>query len=302
MSRMSRKRHAPRLLSLCTGIGGIDLAAEMAGWEIAGQCEIDPFCQRVLARHWPDVKRVADIRAVWGDSFNGPIDLVAGGFPCQPTSVAGQRRGSADARWLWPEVLRVIQIYQPAWYLLENVVGLISLGLDGVLADLDAAGYEAWPLVFPAAAVGAPHLRDRVFIVGHVADANRDRRPQSQGRVGEFGRWVINGSEEGNALADADSDRCGNGAHQPLAVSRGCGAPDVGAAGCAAPCVAVEYARSARREERDVSRVAGDAGHPARRHHEGSGPDGRHRRPESGVGGGIDPAELHLRDRAVGIR
>lgn len=88
------KVRRPRLLSLCSGIGGIDLAAEMAGWEIAGQCEIDDYCQRVLARHWPDVKRVSDIRNVWGDSYDGAIDCIAAGFPCPPVSVAGKRRGA----------------------------------------------------------------------------------------------------------------------------------------------------------------------------------------------------------------
>lgn len=168
------RRHSMRVLSLFSGIGGLDIAAEWAGMQIVGQVEIDEYCQQVLARHWPRVKRVADIRQVWGYDF-GTVDVIVGGFPCQPGSVAGQRRGKADARWLWPEFLRVVEVYRPAWVVAENVPGLISLGLlDDVLGDLDAAGYEATAVVFPAAAVGAPHLRERVFVVAHRDDGQRD--------------------------------------------------------------------------------------------------------------------------------
>src|SRR6185437_7182456 len=139
-----------RVLSLCTGIGGIDLAAEAASMEIVGQVEIDDFCNRVLAYHWPHVKRIRDIYEVTGHEF-GAIDIVVAGFPCQPVSGAGKRRGAADARWLWPEVARIIRACQPAFVLLENVPGLISLGLDDVLGDLDSAGYEAAACVYPAA-------------------------------------------------------------------------------------------------------------------------------------------------------
>src|SRR6185437_8225206 len=125
-----------RVLSLCTGIGGIDLAAEAASMEIVGQVEIDDFCNRVLAYHWPHVRRIRDIYEVNGDEW-GTIDLVVAGFPCQPASHAGKRRGAADARWLWPEVARILRAGQPAWVLLENVAGLISLGLDDILGDLE---------------------------------------------------------------------------------------------------------------------------------------------------------------------
>src|SRR5579859_1291227 len=191
MARQAREPKPLRFLSLCSGIGGIDLAAEWAGMEIVGQVEIDPYCRKVLAKHWPDVKRVGDVRKVWGYDF-GSVDVIGAGFPCQPASVAGQRRGAADTRWLWPEVLRVIQVYEPAWVVLENVPGLISLGLDDVLNDLDAAGYEAWPLVFPAAAIGAPHLRERIFVVAHANQ--HSGRWQERTRAGDV---------EGTARADA---------------------------------------------------------------------------------------------------
>lgn len=155
-----------RMIELCAGVGSMSFVwTHVLGQELAGQVEIDPYCRALLAQHWPDVKRMADIREVIGDEFGEDVDLVAAGFPCQPASVAGKRGGASDDRWLWPEVLRIARRIQPAWCLFENVPGLISMGLDGVLADLDAAGYEAWPLVLPAASVGAPHLRERVFIV-----------------------------------------------------------------------------------------------------------------------------------------
>ncbi len=164
-----------RFLSLCSGIGGIDLAAEWAGMQIVGQVEIDPYCRRVLAKHWPDVKRVGDIRKVWEHDF-GRVDVVAGGIPCQPFSVAGKRGGAADDRYLWPEMLRIVQIYEPGWVLVENVAGFVGMALDRVLADLDTAGYESRAFVLPAAAAGAPHLRERCFVVAHADDNGRYRR------------------------------------------------------------------------------------------------------------------------------
>lgn len=161
-----------RVLSLCAGIGGFDLAAEWAGHEVVGQVEIDPFCLRVLAKHWPGVPRIPDIFDVKGDEF-GPVDLVTAGFPCQPYSVAGKRRGAGDDRALWPEVFRVTAACRPRWFLGENVAGFIRLALDDCLADLEAIGYEAWAVVLPACAVGAWHRRDRVWIVAHADEGGR---------------------------------------------------------------------------------------------------------------------------------
>lgn len=163
-----------RGVSLFSGIGGIDLAMEAAGITLVGQVEIDPFCRTVLAKHWPYVKRLGDVHEVVGDEF-GAVDLLGAGFPCPPVSVAGQRRGAADDRWLWPEVARLITAMQPAWVVLENVPGLISLGLDDVLADLETAGYEAQTLVLPACATGAPHLRERVFVVAYRNNRQREQ-------------------------------------------------------------------------------------------------------------------------------
>lgn len=158
------------VLSLFSGIGGLDLGLERAGMTVVGQVEIDPFCRAVLAKHWPEVLQHDDVRTCvewWLGEPRPAVDVVGGGFPCQPVSVAGKQLAQADERWLWPAAWAVIRDLRPGWAILENVPGLLGRGMGDVLGDLAAIGYDAeWDCI-PAAAVGAPHRRDRVFMVAY---------------------------------------------------------------------------------------------------------------------------------------
>lgn len=234
-----------RFGSLFAGIGGFDLGLERAGMECAWQVEIDPFCLKVLEKHWPHTRRYTDVREVHGalrhgstfqrdyrwdepciaEMFRGKavahaergwregefyygggekinvnhgiqvnnrasgipvessilcpsclpsVDLICGGFPCQPFSVAGKQRGKEDDRHLWPEMFRIVSELRPAWVVGENVPGLVRLGLDEVLSDLEGIGYSTQTFDIPACAVDAPHVRHRIWIVAH---SNNDSKP-----------------------------------------------------------------------------------------------------------------------------
>ena len=156
-----------RVGSIFSGIGGLDLGLERAGLRIVWQSEIDPYASAVLRKHWPNVPNLGDIRGIEVHHAE-PVDIICGGFPCQPFSLAGKRRGTEDDRYLWPEMRRVIEEFQPRWVLGENVPGIINMALDEVLSSLEAIGYETGTVVVPACALNAPHRRDRVWILGHA--------------------------------------------------------------------------------------------------------------------------------------
>lgn len=172
------------VLSLFAGIGGMDLGLERAGMRVVGQVEIDPYCQRVLRKHWPEVPLHDDVHTAaqwWGAEARPVVDVVAGGFPCQPVSDAGQRLAQQDPRWLWPAMRDVVADTRPRWVIGENVFGLRSRGLDGVMDDLAALGYVVSAGTVSACEMGATQSRRRLFILAHTEGegwhARRDAGP-----------------------------------------------------------------------------------------------------------------------------
>ena len=171
-----------KLLDLFSGIGGFSLSAEAHGIETIGFVEKDPFCQRVLKKHWPDVPIESDIRNVRGENY-GATDIISGGFPCQPFSVAGKRKGTDDDRYLWDETIRVVAEVKPRWFIGENVEGLINIQ-DGMVLrqvqdDLEKEGFQVQCLVIPASGIGAWHQRKRVWIIAY-SNNNGFKRGQSE--------------------------------------------------------------------------------------------------------------------------
>lgn len=225
----------PVMLDLFSGIGGFSLAGRWAGFVTVKFVEIDPYCQRVLAKHWPGVPIHDDIRTFDPKPLAGAVDLITGGFPCQDISNAGRRAGIDGQRsGLWAEMARVIGLVRPRYVLVENVTALLGRGMGRVLGDLSAIGYDAEWHVIPAAAVGAPHLRERVWIVAH---------PNAAGvRWGEG--WAAAASSAGQScglgdpLPDADRQGlavgqgvCGHACQEQSAAFRGdwwATEPDVG--------------------------------------------------------------------------
>jgi DNA (cytosine-5)-methyltransferase 1 len=167
--------------SLFSGIGGIDLGLERAGMEVAWQVEVDPFCRQVLGMNFPGVTQHGDIHGVGSEELE-PVELVCGGFPCVTTSQAGLRTGADDERWLWPEMWRVICELRPRFVLMENPTGLLSRGMGEVLGDLAEVGYDAEWEVISAAAVGADHVRDRVWVVAYPNGWGREVFRQQEPR------------------------------------------------------------------------------------------------------------------------
>ena len=162
--------------SLFSGIGGLDLGLERAGHRVIWHSEIDDYACRVLKKHWPHVPNIGDVKKVnWSEVPN--VDIIAGGYPCQPFSQAGKRKGKEDPRHLWPYVLDAIRAIRPRYALMENVRGHLTLGFGDVLADLASCGYSAEWQIIPASSVGAPHRRDRLFFVAYP-DGERSHRTE----------------------------------------------------------------------------------------------------------------------------
>ena len=178
-------------VDLCSGIGGFALGFRMA--QLSNPilfCDIEPWCRKILKQHWADVPIYEDVKEIANDPerfIPRRPDILTAGYPCQPFSVAGRRKGEKDDRHIWPEIFSIIQSRRPTWTVFENVRGHITMGLDSVLADLEREGYSTRTFIVPAIGVDAPHKRDRVWIVSHIPDSERN---------GLFATSESRGSEE----------------------------------------------------------------------------------------------------------
>jgi DNA (cytosine-5)-methyltransferase 1 len=200
--------------SLFSGIGGFDCAAEWMGWENLFHCEINTFCQRILKYYWPNAKLYEDIKTTDFTIWRGRVDVLSGGFPCQPYSTAGKRKGKEDDRHLWPEMLRAVREISPRYVVGENVRGLTNwnggLVFDEVQADLEAEGYEVLPFLLPACAVNAPHRRDRIWFIAHSINggynAGRKEKGEKNGVQEVGGSPVVAGEFNGADISPVTSD------------------------------------------------------------------------------------------------
>ena len=215
-----------RHLDLFSGLGGFSLGLEATGgFETVAFCDIEKFSRKVLKKHWPNVKQYKDIKELTYEQIKedtlAPIDIVTGGYPCQPFSIAGSQRGEKDKRHLWPDMFRIVKECKPTWVIGENVSGHIKLGLDTVLQDLESEGYSVRAFSISASSIGANHQRERVWIIAHSNMENtrqHGRRIESTwdteslgSRTSEETEWSsdsnkINGSSEGASLMGESSD------------------------------------------------------------------------------------------------
>jgi len=215
-----------RHLDLFSGLGGFSLGLEATGgFETVAFCDIEKFSRKVLKKHWPNVKQYKDIKELTYEQIKedtlAPIDIVTGGYPCQPFSIAGSQRGEKDKRHLWPDMFRIVKECKPTWVIGENVSGHIKLGLDTVLQDLESEGYSVRAFSISASSIGANHQRERVWIIAHSNLENtrqHGRRIESTwdteslgSRTSEETEWSsdsnkINGSSEGASLMGESSD------------------------------------------------------------------------------------------------
>ena len=206
-----KQRKKLQHLDLFSGIGGFSLGLESAGLaKTVAFCDIDNFCQEVLKKHWPEVPIFSNVKELTYEKLktNGinKIDIITGGYPCQPFSVAGRKKGEEDPRHVWPEYFRLIKELRPTWVIGENVGGHIKLGLDSVLSDLESEGYSARTFSISAASIGANHKRERVWILANSKSSNRNEyeinkehgEPETQKIFGDRGglsgvssRWKV---------------------------------------------------------------------------------------------------------------
>lgn len=200
-------------LDLFSGVGGLSLAARNVfgkQYQNVGFCEIDPFLQESLGKNFPGAKIYADIRTI---TKRIPTDIITGGFPCQPFSSAGKRGGTEDNRYLWPEMFRVIRLQTPEWVIAENVSGLLTYNngmvFESICTDLEGRGYEVWPFIIPAFAVGAPHRRDRVWIVAHLGSKRLKRPGIKSSKKGARGKAPVRNDYWGESLVEAVTEFCG---------------------------------------------------------------------------------------------
>ena len=193
--------------SLFSGIGGLELGLERSGLgETIWQCESNPYAQKVLAKHWPGVKCYEDIRDI--DGTTARPDIICGGFPCQDISVAGKGAGlDGERSGLWGEMLRVVRLLRPRIVIVENVPALLARGLGVVLGELASSGYDCWYDCIPASAVGAPHRRDRVFVIAHAGSG--ELRNKQGGWCRESGQGEAIASDHGAQGDVADPDSAG---------------------------------------------------------------------------------------------
>lgn len=206
--------------SLFSGIGGLDLGLERAGLTCAWQVEINDYCRQVLAKHWPAVTRYGDVSEIeWADVES--VEVVCGGFPCQPVSRSGLRQAQDDERWLWPEFFRCVRHLRPRYVIVENVPGLLDRGLTDVLSDLASIGYDAEWDCLPAAAFGLAHIRFRLFLVAYPAGTVESEHllPQSEWVSVESGgsRWRDRATYY-DRVPEPEVDRVAHGV--PLGVVR----------------------------------------------------------------------------------
>ncbi len=221
-----------RVLDLFSGIGGFSLGLERTGgFETVAFCEIEEFPRKVLEKHWPDVPCYHDVRELTAERLAadgiGPIDLICGGYPCQPFSTAGRRMGDQDDRHLWPEVHRLLDEFRPAWFIGENVAGHISMGLDQVLSDLEASKYAARTFAIPACAADAPHRRNRVWIVANLHSVGMEGRERQghQPATGKGGAGGLEINRGGQDVANASGGRRGGKSGGKMELARGSQAP-----------------------------------------------------------------------------